>query len=35
MHKDLEANEKFNSLVNHLNFGKAAPKGNTVKHGGY
>jgi len=27
--------EKFNSRVNHLNFGKAAPKGSTVKHGGY
>ena len=35
MHKDLGTNEKFNSRVNHLNFGKATPKGRPVKHGGY
>lgn len=31
----LETKEKFNSRVNHMNFGKANLKGNTVKHCGY
>jgi len=31
----LEANEKFNSWVNHLDFDKVILKGNTVKHGDY
>ncbi len=35
MHKDLEANEKFNTCINYLNFGKATSKDSAVKHCGY
>ncbi len=35
MHKDLGTNEKFNSRINYLNFGKAIPKSSTGKNCDY